>query len=355
MRASIKKLCFLWCSSLLILLVVGSLTACGRREQKQENTSIKIGITLYDQYDVFLSELMDEFYAHLDEKTDELGIHISVVQQNAAINQSIQNTQVREMMESGCDVICVNLIDRTDAGSIIELSKEYDVPIIFFNRELVQNDLKRSTKLYYVGAVVEEAGIRQGEIAAKYCLENPDVDRNQDGEIQYYLLEGEQKHQDAISRTKECVECMEAHEIKLDKVGTAIANWSRDQARAKVEQLIATGNTVELLFSNNDAMALGAIDAYTAAEIPQEDWPVIFGIDAVHEGLSAIAEGKMQGTVMNDIKEQADGMLDLAIALAGGMEMEDLTWVPDENRCIRSSYLNVTPDSNSALGYTVWE
>lgn len=342
---------------LILILTFTSLTACGEKNQSQQvyKTNIKIGVTLYDQYDVFLKELMEEFYRYLGEQSDNRGLTITVVEENAAINQSIQNSQVREMMENGCDVVCVNLIDRTDAGTIIELSKEYNVPIIFFNRELVPNDLKRSNQLYYVGAVVEEAGIRQGKIAAKYYVEHPEMDRNEDGVIQYYILEGEQKHQDAISRTKECVAQLDAQNVKLEKVGTAIANWSRDQARTKIEQLISSEKQVELLFCNNDNMALGAIDAYTAAEIPEEEWPAIFGIDAIHEGLVAISENKMQGTVKNDIVQQADGMLDLAIVLSGGMSMEDLTWKPDENRCIRSNYLNITPDSNSPEGYAVWE
>ena len=81
------------------------------------------------------------------------------------------------------------------------LAKQNDIPIIFFNGEPVWEDLMQWEDLYYVGCDAEQSGVMQGEIAADYIKNHPEVDKNQDGEIQYVLLEGEAGHQDAISRT----------------------------------------------------------------------------------------------------------------------------------------------------------
>ena len=56
---------------------------------------------------------------------------------NAADSQSTQNNQVEEMLNDGCDVICVNLVDRTEPTTIIDMAEKNNVPVIFFNRELV--------------------------------------------------------------------------------------------------------------------------------------------------------------------------------------------------------------------------
>lgn len=49
--------------------------------------------------------------------------------------------------------------------------------------------------------------------------------------------------------------------------------------------------------SNNDEMALGAVEAYRKAGYAREDWPVIFGIDGLEEALEAVKAGEMQGSI----------------------------------------------------------
>ena len=105
------------------------------------------------------------------------------------------------MIDAGCDIMCVNLVDRTAPGKIIKLARQNNIPIIFFNREPVKEDLMQWNKLYYVGCDAEQSGVMQGQIAADYIKANKNVDKNNDGKIQYVLLEGEAGHQDAISRT----------------------------------------------------------------------------------------------------------------------------------------------------------
>ena len=62
------------------------------------------------------------------------------------------------MIENGCSVICVNLVDRTAPTGIIDLARKNNVPVIFFNRELVEEDLMQWDKLYYVGADAYQSG-----------------------------------------------------------------------------------------------------------------------------------------------------------------------------------------------------
>lgn len=35
------------------------------------------------------------------------------------------------MITEGCDVICVNLVDRTDPTAIIDLAEKNNIPVIF--------------------------------------------------------------------------------------------------------------------------------------------------------------------------------------------------------------------------------
>ncbi|MBQ8987012.1 MAG: substrate-binding domain-containing protein, partial [Lachnospiraceae bacterium] len=171
-----------------------------------------------------------------------------------------------------------------------------------------------------------------------------------DGSIQYVVLEGEAGHQDSIIRTEYSVDTMIQKGILLDKVGYAIANWNRVQARSKMEQLIDSSESeIELVLANNDDMAMGAIEAYEGREIPRENWPVIFGIDGTEVGLQAVISGKMAGTVYNDKDGQAQAMEALAYALAAGKPLQYLdlpeSVTLEDNKYIRLPYKKVDKET----------
>ena len=203
----------------------------------------------------------------------------------------------------------MNLVDRTEPTTIIDMAEKNNVPVIFFNRELVEEDLERWDRVYYVGAKAFESGIMQGEIAADAFKENPDADKNGDGVFQYVVLEGEAGHQDAIVRTEYAV-------------STIIDNGE-----------------IELVIANNDDMALGAIDALKTSHLKRADWPVVVGIDGTDVGLAAVASGEMVGTVYNDKEGQAQAMLDLAYALSVGDTLDDLNL--ENGKYIRLPYSKV--------------
>ena len=156
------------CLSLSICLLP-LLSACQRKEESREKKKLQIGVTIYDSYDTFLSGYMTAFEKEISKKRAE-GVEIGLFRYNAAGSQPLQNEQVEEMLEKDCDVLCVNLVDRTAPSEIIDMAKKKNVPIIFFNRELVDEDLAQWNQLYYVGADAKQSGVLQGEMAAEDIL-----------------------------------------------------------------------------------------------------------------------------------------------------------------------------------------
>ena len=305
------------------LVSLGSMAGCGTDGQVQKVTSIKIGVTVYDQYDTFVSQMMTDFNEYAAEQEEQTGIAINVEVYNAAGSQSTQNSQVEEMLDAGCNVICVNLVDRTEPTTIIDMAEKNNVPVIFFNRELVEEDLERWDRVYYVGAKAFESGIMQG-----------------DGVFQYVVLEGEAGHQDAIVRTEYAVSTIIDNGVEVEKLAYGIANWNRAQAQTKMTQMLAEyDGEIELVIANNDDMALGAIDALKTSHLKRADWPVVVGIDGTDVGLAAVASGEMVGTVYNDKEGQAQAMLDLAYALSVGDTLDDLNL--ENGKYIRLPYSKV--------------
>ncbi len=221
---------------------------------------------------------------------------------------------------------------------LIDKAQEADIPIVFFNREPVEEDLLRWEHVYYVGAVAEDSGVLQGEILLDYWNKQRErVDRNGDGILQYVMLEGEPGHQDALLRTEYAIQTLISSGVKVEKLASETANWDRTQASARMQQWIEQyGTSVEAVISNNDDMALGAIDTLISAKVPQEQRPLIVGVDATAPALEAIENGTLQGTVLNDAQGIAKALLALSVALSSGedpsqtvaLENEHYIWLP---------------------------
>ncbi len=318
------------------------LCACGEEQPDVPDKSY-IGVAYYNQSDTFLNELLDSFKEQLKEMQNE-DMDTVVMVRDAAGVQRTQDDQVKELINAGCDVLCVNLVDRADPSEIIDMAREHEVPIIFFNREPVAEDLMQWDQIYYVGADAEESGVMQGELAADMIKNNSQTDRNRDGKIQYVVLEGEPGHQDAIIRTETAVKTLTDSGIELEKLSYQIANWNRAQAENRMEQLIGQyPNQIELVLSNNDDMALGAMDAYKKLNYTETALPVFFGIDGTDAGLEAIMDSELAGTVYNDKEGQAKAMAELCWALITGDGMEELEF--QKERCIYLPYAKVTEEN----------
>ena len=329
-------------AGIVLCISIGLLCACGRTETDTAE-KVHVGVTYYDQSDTFLGELLTDFKEQL-KKCERDGLETSVIIQDAGGLQKTQNDQVKELIDAGCNVLCVNLVDRADPSEIIDLARDNNVPIIFFNREPVAEDLMQWDGLYYVGAEAKQSGVMQGELAVDVIQADSRIDRNKDGRIQYVVLEGEPGHQDAIIRTENAVDTLKNNGIELEKLSYGIANWNRAQAQNRMLLLISQyQNKIELVLANNDDMALGAIDAYKKLNYSESALPVFFGIDGTDVGLQAVLDGEMSGTVYNDKEGQAEAMAELAVALVSGKGMEDIKF--EKDKYIYLPYSKVTMDN----------
>lgn len=314
------------CIAILTVIGIGYLImGCGASESDDQN-EIYVGIACYDQGDIFISNLIQCFKDELNsQKGDSYDVMVTV--RDAVGSQRTQNDQVKEMIDEGCNILCINLVDRTDPSEIIDCAKEKNIPIIFFNREPVAEDMMQWDKLYYVGAKARQSGQMQGEIAADLILKDKSIDKNHDGKIQYVVLEGEMGHQDAIVRTDSSVETILAKGIKMEKLSYEIANWKRAQAQNRMEQLIRQyGNTIELVLSNNDDMALGALDSYRLMGYTKDNMPMILGVDGMQEALEAVKDGRLTGTVYNDKEGQAQIMAAIVFASVSGKGLDGINF-----------------------------
>ena len=241
---------------------------------------------------------------------------------DARDNQNTQNHQVERFVSLDYDVLLINVVDRFAASNMIETAVGANIPIVFFNRKPVDDDLNRADNIYYVGAGPKAAGIEQAKIIINAYNENPhSIDIDGDGVINYVLLEGEPSHQDSLVRTEWVIKTLQENNIPINKLSGAIGNWERAQGSALMEDFLNKYSNIDLVISNNDDMGLGAIDAIERAN--NITGIKVVGIDGTKEALEAINEGKLLGTIESDKKEYAKAVVEIAMYSIGKSDLPD--------------------------------
>ena len=315
----------------VIVLVVGFISMMSRVASPKKNV-IKIGLCLYRFDDTFISNVRQEIeeYAKEYEKEHDIKINLEVV--DARDNQNTQNHQVERFVSLDYDVLLINVVDRFAASNMIETAVGANIPIVFFNRKPVDDDLNRADNIYYVGAGPKAAGIEQAKIIINAYNENPhSIDIDGDGVINYVLLEGEPSHRDSLVRTEWVIKTLQENNIPINKLNGAIGNWERAQGSALMEDFLNKYSNIDLVISNNDDMGLGAIDAIERAN--NITGIKVVGIDGTKEALEAINEGKLLGTIESDKKEYAKAVVEIVMYAIGKSELpEDIKSKLMENR-----------------------
>ncbi len=298
----------------------------GEREEKK---TLRIGVTLYRGDDSFINNLCGKIVekAKNYEKETEVKVILDVVDGKG--NQNTQNSQVDRFISLGVDVLCVNMVDRSAASYIINRAMDSDIPVVFFNREPVEEDMNRWEKLYYVGESAKESAVLQGNILVEaYQADPSSLDLNGDGKVSYVLLEGETSHQDSLIRTEWSIQTLKDGGVPLEKITGGIANWEKSQGSAWMEKWLEEyPDEIELVISNNDDMALGAADALERKKITK---PIkIVGIDGTPQGIEGLNSGKIFGTVQCDSDEYADVVFQIAAAAGLGQNVQEIVDLED--------------------------
>ena len=132
----------------LAAVLLAGCTAAGPAEPR----TLRVGVAVYLQSDTFIGTLVQELerLAQALEIEDGVKINLNIVDGRGS--QLTQTEQIDRLIALDYDVLCVNIVDRTSAAQLIDKAQEADIPMIFFNREPVAEDLYRWNRVYYVGA-----------------------------------------------------------------------------------------------------------------------------------------------------------------------------------------------------------
>ena len=335
-------------SLLLVLAMALTLVACGAKEEAPaetqaaaeapaeteaaaEVTTYDVGVAIYQYNDNFMTLYRQEIEAYFKTlETDTVKYNISMVDGKNDMGE--QTAQIDTFIAQGMDVIILNLVQTSSAEVLIDKVVAADIPLILINREpLGENGdesyegIINNAKVCYVGADARQSGTYQGEIVA--ALDNQG-DMNGDGVVKYVMVQGDPENIDAQYRTEFSVKALDDAGIANECLLTSVGNWDQQKGQEIVASALTQfGTDLDLVFCNNDAMALGAATAIEAAGRVVGEDILLLGVDALDEAVARVGEGTMTGTVLNDHIGQSHTAVDVAVKLLNGESIENYYWV----------------------------
>ena len=323
---------------LMAVVMMFSLVACGGGETGGETadvTTYKVGVAIYQFDDNFMTNYRNELVDYFKTKeTDTVKYEVTLV--DGKNDMATQTDQIRNFITQGMDIIICNLVQTSSADAIIDEVVAANIPLVLINREPLAYDADKkpivegyagildNPTVCYVGADARQSGTYQGEIV----LELPDKgDIDGDGVIRYVMVVGDPENIDAQFRTEFSIKALKDAGMEVECLVEQIGNWATDQGQTITANAItAHGDKIDVVFCNNDGMALGAKAAIDAAGLVVGEDLYLLGVDALPEAIELIKEGGMTGTVLNDHVAQSHAAVDAAVDVLAGGEMQNYYW-----------------------------
>ncbi len=296
----------------------------------------RVGISIYQFNDNFMTLYREELVRYL---TEDLGFAAeNVVVQDGKGDQAEQTNQIQNFITQQYDVLILNLVQASSAPDVTDMCHAAGIPVVYINREPDAAEEERwaseGIAATYVGCDARQSGTFQGEEILE--TENKG-DINGDGVVSYIMIQGDPENVDAQYRTEYSIKALTDAGMEVNELLIQRGDW--DQARAQQiaqDALTQFGDQIEVVFCNNDAMALGALQAIEAAGRTVNEDIYLVGVDALTEAVQNVIDGKQTGTVFNDHFSQAKTAGDIAVQMLAGetvdaVNMVDYTKVTQEN------------------------
>jgi inositol transport system substrate-binding protein len=248
------------------------------------------------------------------------GVELQV--EDAQSDVAKQLDQINNFIASGVDAIIVNPVDTSATQSMTQAASNAGVPLVYVNRQPINvNDLPDDQ------AFVGSNEIESGTLAAFEACKMARAEGLSNGASAYILM-GRLSNQAAVQRTKDVDDVIGMDMCNfIEIIDRQTANWSRDEAQNQMTNWMSSGEPFDIVFANNDEMAIGAIQAMKANGIDMDD-VIVTGVDATQDALVAMQAGDLDATVFQDAFGQGEGSVDAAISLAAGEDVNQKVYIP---------------------------
>lgn len=342
---------------LIIFILTGTVnidTFASSSRNTNNRKIANVAVLLYSFDDPYMLEIKQSLENIQNQNKDKINFTFY----DGKNNISVQNETIDSLLRNNIDLFILKLADTKEdvIKEIIFKIKPQNLPIIFMEiaPEVVSKASQYYNKAVFLYSTSSHEGILQGKILAdEWNANKSSIDKNNDNILQYILLKGEANNPYAIQRTNDVISAINEAGIKTEQLALVNANWFRDLARSSIENLfLKYSNKIEAIIANNDAMALGAIEAlqkYGYNTGDQNKNIAIVGIDGLNEAKALIDTGLMTGTLIQNTQMVAEAFYNIGMNLINNENPVENTNYKIDNGTITipESYIEYTRKTNA--------
>ena len=277
----------------------------------------------------------DEFMSTLEQGCKDAATEagVKMTTQDAQFDTGKLLQFIETARNNGEDAVIINIVDPETAQQCIDAAG--DMKVVFVNRSLDESVYSNfSDNVCGVWSDEDTSGYYQGEYLAKLFKEQNKTD------VKYIMVCGTLGQVYTTKRTEGAIKALKDNGINpIPATADIVADYDRATAQDMVSPLIDTVD-YDCVICNNDAMALGVIEAMKSKNIDPKTKPVT-GIDATVDGVEAVANGTMAMSVFQNPTGQGRGAVMAAVNMCKGKainadteyevdETGRLVWIPFE-------------------------
>lgn len=262
-----------------IILVCFMATSCQKKqeEQPQTNSAIVIGYSQIGDESAWRTYLTSS----IKKAATENGIQL--IFENAEQKQENQLKAIRSFIAYQVDLIAFSPIVETGWDNVLEEAKTAGIPVILVDRQIEVKD----NSLYecYIGSDFETEGLK----AANFLLEKL---KNTTDDVAIVELRGTDNSTPAIGRSKGFRNGLKNHS-NFNIIHSENADFMRSKGAEAMKEILKKYDKVDVLYSHNDPMTLGAIDAMKEMGFKPGEDIIIITIDGEQAAIDRLEAGEI--------------------------------------------------------------
>jgi len=314
----------------VLLVSVAALAGCSDSDASGGDDKIVMGFAQVGAESGWRTANTDS----IKESAEDAGFELKF--SDAQGKQENQIKAIRSFIQQKVDVIAFSPVVETGWDAVLQEAKRANIPVILTDRAVDTED----TSLYktFLGSDF----VLEGEKAGEWLVENAaDADVDGDGDINVVQLEGTTGAAPAIDRAEGFASAIAA-DPSIEVTASQTGDFTRDGGKQVMESFLNSEDGIDVVFAHNDDMGLGAIEAIEAAGLEPGVDVKIITVDAVHDGMAALAEGKINFIVeCNPLL--GTQLMELAQQVLDGEEVPERV-VTEETTFTQEQAAEVLPD-----------
>ena len=328
-RTIMKKIFALLLAALFALAAAGCATGeqdtskVGSAEPGSGNRKITMGFAQIGEQSTWRAA----HSASIKQAAEDAGIELQF--SNAELKQENQIRAIRSFIAQKVDIIAFSPIVSTGWDEVLKEAKEAKIPVIVVDRDVQTND-----ESLYVMRIGTDS-VREGREAFRwldgYVERTGRKPRDGGAKLNIAEIEGPTGSSVVVRRDTGFRDEMtnSPNKEKYEILVTQNSTFTKEGGRQVMEAILKNHkDKIDILFAQNDDMALGAIEAIEAVGLKPGQDIVIVSCDGTRAIFQAMIEGKSNCTVEGN-PLQGPLVMEMAKKVLAGEKVERSVFVGD--------------------------